>query len=334
VYYHTGDQDFVYLPEPRMIKTEQFFAGTISRGKSGPSAWCLYHLQSGDEYLGFIVYEAHDMVHPQICGGAIFIANTVKRLRIMDDEKEHSRRLEEEVAFRTRDLLEANEKLREEGKRRLEVEAEVLRISEMERLRFSLDLHDDICQRLAGISLFCKSLMKGMTPESFMPELTELIDETLLLTRRYAHASFPMELNSLGLREALASLCHTISKQGSCHCICTWSAPEPSPLTAAQDINLYRIIQEALQNVLKHAKASEASVEVRTDGPLLIVRIRDNGIGAGPRDDTRSGGPGANPRKGMGLRSMEYRANQLGAEYAFKSGRTGGTLVEVRIPLQ
>jgi signal transduction histidine kinase/DNA-binding LacI/PurR family transcriptional regulator len=333
VYFHSGDQDFSYLPEPRVITTKRFFTETIGRGESGPAAWCLYHLQSGDEYLGFIVYEAHDMVHPQVCGGAIFIANTVKRLRIMDDEKEHSRRLEEEVAFRTRDLLEANKKLQEEARRRLEVEAEVLRISEMERLRFSLDLHDDICQRLAGISLFCKSLTKGMAPESFMPELTEFIDETLLLTRRYAHESFPMELNSLGLREALASLCHTINKQGSCRCIYTWSAPEPSPLNPAQDINLYRIIQEALQNVLKHSKASEAGVEVRTDGPLLIVRIQDNGIGAARQNGDKPGGAGAKPRKGMGLRSMEYRANQLGAEYVFKSGKAGGTLVEVRIPL-
>jgi signal transduction histidine kinase/DNA-binding LacI/PurR family transcriptional regulator len=333
VYLHSGEQDFSYLPEPREIKTRRFFTETIGGDAGGPSAWCLYHLQSGDEYLGVIVYEAHDMVHPQICGGAIFIANTVKRLRIMDDEKEHSRRLEEEVAFRTRDLLEANKKLREEGRRRLEVEAEVLRISEMERLRFSLDLHDDICQRLAGISLFCKSLTKGIAPESFMPELTEFIDETLLLTRRYAHESFPMELNSLGLREALASLCHTINKQGSCNCTYTWSAPEPSPLTPAQDINLYRIIQEALQNILKHAKATEAGVEVRAEGSLLIVRIRDNGVGpAGQKKDQR-GGAGTKPRKGMGLRSMEYRANQLGAEYAFKPGKTGGALVEVRIPL-
>jgi signal transduction histidine kinase/DNA-binding LacI/PurR family transcriptional regulator len=333
IYLHTGDQDFSYLPEPLGIKTKRFFTETIGRDQSGPAAWCLYHLQSGDEYLGFIVYEVHDIAHPQICGGAIFIANTVKRLRIMDDEKEHSRRLEEEVAFRTRDLLEVNKKLREEARRRLGVEAEVLRISEMERLRFSLDLHDDICQRLAGISLFCKSLTKGAAPESFMPELTEFIDETLLLTRRYAHESFPMELDSLGLREALASLCHTINKQGSCTCAYTWSAPEPSPLTPAQDINLYRIIQEALQNVLKHAKASEAGVEVRTDGPLLIVRIWDNGIGPPRQKENQSGGTGAKPRKGMGLRSMEYRANQLGAEYVFKPGKTGGTLIEVRIPL-
>jgi signal transduction histidine kinase len=203
----------------------------------------------------------------------------------------------------------------------------------MERLRFSMDLHDDICQRLAGISMFCKSLTRGLSAESLLLELSELIDETLLRTRQYAHDAFPMELDALGLKEALGALCHSINKQTSCRCVCTWSAPEPSPLNTAQDINVYRIIQEALHNVVKHARAGRAEVEVRKDGLLLIVRVRDDGIGS----SLQAGKPGpsaAKRREGLGLRSMEYRAHQLGAEYLFESGKTGGTLVEVRIPLE
>jgi signal transduction histidine kinase/DNA-binding LacI/PurR family transcriptional regulator len=333
VYQRIQNQDISYTRNPRSIDIKHFFSGVIGEAREGPRTWCLYYLQTGNEYLGFIVYIARDSAHPQICGGAIFIANTVKRLRILDDEKERSRQLEQEVAFRTRDLVAANRKLQEEAKRRREVEAEVLRISEMERLRFSMDLHDDICQRLAGISMFCKSLTRGLSAESFLLELSELIDETLMRTRRYAHDAFPMELDALGLKEALGALCHSINKQTPCRCVYTWSAPEPSPLSSAQDINVYRIIQEALHNVVKHARAGRAEIDVRKEGPLLIVRVRDDGIGSSPQEG-KPGPTAAKRREGLGLRSMEYRAHQLGAEYLFESGKTGGTLVELRIPLE
>jgi signal transduction histidine kinase/DNA-binding LacI/PurR family transcriptional regulator len=324
VYRHTADGDGP--PEyPRQENCPVDIAGFFTqRDNSGvPHSQCLYYLRSGQEYLGLIIYEAPDTAHPQICSAAIFIANTVKRLLIHDDETERARQLEQEVAFRTRDLRDTYGKLQEEQQRRLAVEAEVLRISELERLRFSMDLHDDICQRLAGISMFCKSLIGGMSPASFLPELSDLIDETLQRTRRYAHDSFPMELDTLGLKEALSALCHSVSKQTTCRCEYTWSVPR-SPLTPAQDINIYRIIQEALQNAVKHSHATRINVNVNAvedaGHPALVFSVQDNGTGT-----IVPGTTGENPilpagkRSGLGLRSMRYRANQLGAEYRFES---------------
>jgi signal transduction histidine kinase len=267
-----------------------------------------------------------------LCSAAVFIANTIKRLRIMEDEKERARQLEEEVLFRTRDIAEAHWKLQEEAKRRTEVEAEVLRISDLERLRFSLDLHDDICQRLAGISMFCKGIAAGVSPESFLPELSCLIDETLQLTRQYAHNSFPVELDSFGLEEALDALCNTINKQGV-RCIYTWSVPDPSPLSRAQNINLYRIIQEALQNVVKHAKADRVQVDIRVHQGALVASVRDNGRGNPLLNGENPVFTGRKRREGLGLRSMRYRAHQMGAEYCFESTTENGTRVELRIPL-
>jgi signal transduction histidine kinase len=181
--------------------------------------------------------------------------------------------------------------------------------------------------------MFCKSLTRGVSAESLLPELSELIDETLLRTRQYAHDAFPMELDALGLKEALGALCHSVNKQTSCRCEYTWSAPEPSPLSPAQDINVYRIIQEALHNVIKHAKADKADITVKAEGPLLIVRVRDNGIGSSRQDGDKPDNPATRRREGLGLRSMEYRAHQLGAEYIFESSCSGGTTVELRIPI-
>jgi signal transduction histidine kinase len=227
----------------------------------------------------------------------------------------------------------ANKKLEEEAKRRIAVEAEVLRISEMERLRFSLDLHDDICQRLAGISMLCRGLASGVSPKTLLPDLSEMIDETLVRTRRYAHESFPVELDSLGLNDALEALCNNFNKQEGCECVYSWRGPTVSPLNYAQDINVYRIIQEALANVTKHANASIVEVALINKERQLAITIKDNGKG----DSRLNSGQPPQPaqkrrREGLGLRSMQYRAHQLNATYMITSSERQGTLVEVRIP--
>ncbi|MDR0600011.1 MAG: substrate-binding domain-containing protein, partial [Treponema sp.] len=143
IYERTPDRDISHIDKPVAINIAEFIQHTGSC--SGYShARCLYHLRSGGEFLGLALYEAPDTVHPQLYNGLILLANTVKRLFMYGDEMERKKELEREV--------------QKEVHRRVEVEAEVLRISEMERSRFSADLHDDICQRLAGISMFSKSL--------------------------------------------------------------------------------------------------------------------------------------------------------------------------------
>jgi signal transduction histidine kinase len=202
----------------------------------------------------------------------------------------------------------------------------------MERLRFSLDLHDDICQRLAGISMFCKSLAAGLSSESLILELSAMIDETLSRTRQYAHNSFPVDLDSFGLKESLDALCNSVSKQGI-PCDYSWAVSSSSPLSRIQNINLYRIIQEALQNVVKHSRASRASVDVRIKKRTLIATVKDNGCGNPLLNSDPPALAGSRRREGLGLRSMRYRAHQLGAGYSFESSGEGGTRIEVRIPL-
>ncbi|MDR1324548.1 MAG: substrate-binding domain-containing protein [Treponema sp.] len=289
------------------------------------SSVCLYHLRSGNEYIGLIVYDIQNALHPHICSAAIFIANTIKRLLILEKEQRWAKQLEKEVAFRTRAL-------NVEAKRRVAVEAEVLRISELERLRFSLDLHDDICQRLAGISMFARSLASGLSGISLLPELSDMIDETLQRTRQYAHDSFPVELDTFGLRGALESLCNTINH--ACRCDFHWSAfAEKSPLSTQQNINVYRIIQEAVQNAVKHSGANRISVEIEMSALFFIARVRDNGKGHPALSSEDPILAGHKRSAGLGLRSMRYRAHQLNAEYVFNS-TDQGTLVETRVPLR
>ncbi|MDR0557530.1 MAG: 2-amino-4-hydroxy-6-hydroxymethyldihydropteridine diphosphokinase [Treponema sp.] len=332
--YHRTHTIDTFYEKALNVKFYDFFHTVIQGGADEPPhAWCLYHLRSGAEYLGLVVYEVSDAMHPLMCSAALFIANSVKRLKNLEYEEAYTRKLEQEVALRTQQIVTANKKLEEEVKRRITVEAEVLRISEMERLRFSLDLHDDICQRLAGISMLCRSLASGVSPKTLLPDLSEMIDETLVRTRRYAHESFPVELDSLGLNDALGALCNSFNKQEGCKCVYSWRGPTASPLDHAQDINVYRIIQEALANVTKHANASVVEVSLINKGAQLTIAIKDNGKG-NPRINC---GQSPQPvpkrrREGLGLRSMQYRAHQLSAAYMITSSERQGTLIEIRIP--
>jgi signal transduction histidine kinase/DNA-binding LacI/PurR family transcriptional regulator len=359
-----GRTEGIRVGAPERLTIHDFFGANAEFDAMARHNPCVFNLQSGEDEIGMIVYEAPERAQPHVCGAGVFIANTVRRLQLLEEEKERSRLLESEVMLRTKDLLETNRKLQREAGRRLEVEAEVLRISEMERLRFSLDLHDDICQRLAGISMFSKSLAHECAPHECAPhecamdkeaadsadalrELSSMIDETLTRTRQYAHESFPVELDSLGLNEALEVLCSSLERQTGCACEYSWDVGADADIPVAKRINLYRIVQEALHNVVKHSEATLAGVTVRAADGVLCVRVKDNGKGIhgdGTANDAQSrdgtphsitprAGDKKKPHVGIGLKSMEYRAHQIGASYRVSSSDKTGTEITIRLPL-
>ena len=344
--FENGERTRVHEGETERL--EDFLSTALDSRTEASSSRSVYQLVAGTEIVGVAAYEVEDDALPHVYASAVFVANAIKRLRALDSEKEHSRKLEIEVAIRTKDLSETNRKLEEEAERRREVEAEVLRIGELERQRFSLDLHDDICQRLAGISMFCKSLEPTIAlgdaksvreAANGVAELSVMIDETLSRTRQYAHDSFPVELDALGLKDALGTLCRTTERQTGCVCDFFWNAPPESPLDRAREINVYRIAQEALANAVRHSRATEVAVTVEIETAergdrFLFVRIRDNGKGNPELETEQSGRAGEkDARQGLGLRSMRYRARQIGATYRIASSLAEGTLVELGIAL-
>lgn len=290
---------------------------------------CVYPLRSGDNYVGILVYYAEDYAQPHICSCATFLANNLERLHELEKEKQRAQILEEQVQLRTQELVKAYEELQAEARRREAVEAEVLRISELERLRFSLDLHDDICQRLAGLSMFCKSMLPQYPG---LRDVIQMIDETLMLTRQYAHDAFPVELENLGLEKALENLCATVERQAGCSYNFFWNIPSDiTRLSKAQAINLYRIVQEAVNNSVKHGKATEITIEGKEDPPgIAYIIISDNGKG-----DERLNEIATNPTvAGVGLRSIQYRTHQLHGTLTIYSSSQQGTQLHIKIPLE
>ncbi len=326
VYKKTHYEETPMFDSPEPIKLKTLFSDYITPENTGAANFDMRYLRAGGDVFGLFVYTSDDSAHQHMCSASVFMANALQRLYILNLEKKRAEQLEKEVNRRTKDLVSANNKLKRESQRRIKVEAEVLKISELERMRFSLDLHDDICQRLAGISMKCRGLSAG---NKKLLELSDQIDETLTRTRQYAHDSFPMDIDVLGINQAIDNLCHTLQKQTGCKCTYTWTAPEPLPVSRAAQIAIFRIIQEAMHNTIKHAKATEVKVSIEEKDSLLWVTVSDNGKGI-KNISTK------NSRKethGLGLRSMQYRADQIGAEYKLTSTEQNGTCIQLKLHL-
>jgi len=320
VYVRRNGQHLESFMQGKKFSLKDFYTNYLYYDKEVPGALIFKALSFAGEIIGCVLYDGSADILPYLCSISISIGQSILRIRDIEERKERSAYLEKEVNLRTRELLEANSK-------RMEVEAEVLKISEIERQRFSNDLHDDICQRLAGISMLCRSYsnQEGPIEKGQMVELAELIGDTLQTTRQYAHNSYPVELESLGMNHSLSNLCNSFRTQTGIECIYNWEVEKNVELDNLQKLNIFRIIQEALHNVLKHSKATSVSVEVKTEGKKLLVQIIDNGCGISSK---ANGG-----KAGLGLNSMEYRANQIGAKFLIKKNKPTGTCVQVSVGL-
>ncbi len=302
------------------LSINDFYNMFISCSEKKVPVLLIKQLYDGGVSAGCIIFEAEQDVLRYLNSISLAISQCLIRINVMEERRKRSEYLEQEVEKRTSELVEANEK-------RLKLEADVLRISELERQRFSNDLHDDICQRLAGISMLCRSYSSGKTPQKQeLSELANLISETLQCTRQYAHNSYPVELESLGLKRSLSNLCSSFEAQSGLSFSYEWDIKNDveEQLNKVQKLNVFRIVQEALHNCVKHSEATKVIVSSRMEGKCLCFSVIDNGKGFNSQDEEL--------REGIGMNSMQYRANQIGAAFSIKNNDDKGCCVEVKLP--
>src|SRR6266516_4473008 len=195
---------------------------------------------------------------------------------------------------------------------------------EEERRRLRRDLHDGLGPQLSSQTLTLSAIKKLLRqdPESADRLLSDAIvhaQEAVTDIRRLVYALRPPALDDLGLRGALEEQINQYRTSGI---VLTLEAPEALPLLpAAIEMACYRIVQEALANVVRHAHATEASVQLRVQ-EVLVVEVRDNGQGLPP-----------GVRSGVGLGSMRERAEELGGTCLVEALAKGGTRVYARLPL-
>jgi signal transduction histidine kinase len=193
---------------------------------------------------------------------------------------------------------------------------------ESERKRFAKDLHDEVGLILQALNL----TIARIANESDRKQVQELVDEFTETVRRISWDLMPSSLERFGLTEALDELCTRLTERGSTP-IKFEKTGKVAALDKSQEILLYRIVQEAINNALKHARASEIKVLLNCAEDVTI-RVSDNGIGFTlPHSDHHS------PNQyGLGLYNMESRARLLGGTMHFEKNTPSGTDVVIHIP--
>ncbi len=200
-------------------------------------------------------------------------------------------------------------------------------IREQEQARISRELHDDLGQQLTGLKLrlawLGNRVKEGRTPETeSMDDMRGLLDTAISSVRRISSELRPVILDDLGFGDAVSWLAREFSKHSDLNIELDLSGQafvRTNELTTA----FFRIVQESLTNVVRHAKAHHVLVALKNEGKLLRLTIEDDGTGL------QESGAG----EGVGLVSMRERANAVGGILRVDSRATGGTCIEVTIAL-
>jgi PAS domain S-box-containing protein len=213
-----------------------------------------------------------------------------------------------------------------------EIMKRLVEAQEAERHRIARDLHDHLGQQLTALRLKLQSMRAKCNGDAV---LAKEMDETQEYASRIdmdinylAWELRPTELDQLGLENALASFVREWSKTYDIAAEFHTSNHLSERLPPELETNLYRIVQEALNNILKHANASNVSVLFERHSERVVLIIEDDGVGFEPGVDR--------PRttsKGLGLIGMRERTALLGGTLEIESRPGGGTTIYVRIPL-
>jgi len=214
------------------------------------------------------------------------------------------------------------------------VQADRLRSSlaaaDAERRRWARELHDETLQSLAGLRVMLSSALRGQDPqrtEAAMRQSVEQIEHEIANLRAMIAELRPAALDELGLRTAIEALLDRHREQGDFQLGGELALPGPAEGDERLDPDLetavYRMVQEALTNVAKHADAEHVRVAVVAADGELHIEVRDDGVGF----DVQSAGDG------FGLAGMQERAALAGGALHVESG-TGGTLVSASLPIR
>ena len=212
-----------------------------------------------------------------------------------------------------------------------EVEKAILETVEEEQRRIGQDLHDGLCQQLAGVALLAKALAHKLSFNSpdestEASEIVDLINQSIDQTRDLARGLSPVEIEVAGLVPALQKFASTTERLYKLSCIFTHieNTKFEYHYGSLQANHLYRIVQEAAHNAIKHGKANRVVITLADFQDRGLLTIQDDGIGFSIKEE----------QQGLGLRSMRCRSRMISARFKVGKDVDGGTIVTCAFPYQ
>jgi PAS domain S-box-containing protein len=235
------------------------------------------------------------------------------------------------VNFDVSDSKRAEEALRNYAVRLQNLSRRLMDAEEQERRRLGRDLHDQTGSNLTAMTLSLEVLRGKLPPAAseelgpLIRDLDALLRETMMQLRDVLADLRPPALDELGLFAALRHHMQRLSAHSNLRLEIEGSEPSPR-LTSEVEIALFRIAQEAISNAIKHAQATCVTVGIKPETDHVILSVNDNGCGFAPEEKSAN-------RAGLGMTTMNERAEAIGASLAIRSSQNEGTLIAVRVPL-
>jgi two-component system sensor histidine kinase UhpB len=202
--------------------------------------------------------------------------------------------------------------------------ADIVEAQDNERTRIARDLHDSVGQKIAVLQVSLAQIAQALPLEAraSVLEVERQISEIAGELHAISHELYPSRLQLIGVAAAIAALCRDTSQQSGIDISFAGDAALTG-IGPRESLGLYRIVQEAVQNIVKHSHARHATVRLVRRCGVLALTVMDFGCGF---DDSQ-------PSKGLGLMSMRQRAQSLDGTMSVQTRKSGGTRIRVQIPL-
>jgi signal transduction histidine kinase len=255
----------------------------------------------------------------------VLVIGFIKPFEWLPTERELMRAIADRAALAI-ERARMTDALREREQRIAELSGHLLRVQEDERKRISRELHDETGQALMVIRLYLgmlESSVTGRGVKAKIKETLDVVDRTIEGIRRIIGKLSPLVLQELGLVAAIRKEAKDLTKNAGVKTR-VLIADEVGRLAPSTEQAIYRVVQEALHNVGKHAQARNVTVQISREDHVVHVSVEDDGIGIQPRSNSRG--------HSFGLAGIKERIATMGGVSRVISTKGKGTRIEIRVP--
>jgi two-component system, NarL family, sensor kinase len=198
---------------------------------------------------------------------------------------------------------------------------------EKERKRIAEDLHDDLGPLLSTVKIRLNSMeLESDEDKYILKQSSQILDEAVKELRHISHNLMPSSLHNKGLEHAVQDVVNKLQEAKSTQVV--FNPPStPLPLDKQKEVTLYRIIQEALNNALKHAAAEKIEISLQKEGKWVKLQVQDNGNGFDYQARIKDS------KSGLGLKNIASRVNLLQGKFQYQSAVGKGTKLTIEFPV-